>query len=75
MTDAVASCITSRVLPTARGRGLGRELVARCLTVLRSHGVRRVLALVSRDNKRGREFWISNGLEVLDFATAIGIDL
>lgn len=63
------------VVPSARGRGIGRELVARSLAVLRSQGIRRVLGLVARDNPGGRAFWIAAGWEVLPFAEPIAIDL
>lgn len=63
------------VAPECRGRGHGRVLAARALSVLREAGVRRVLILVARDNPAGRAFWLRCGWEGMEFAEPMGIDL
>lgn len=44
-----------------RRRGLAAELVARCLSNLRTEGIERCLALVHENNLGGREFWTKSG--------------
>ncbi len=40
-----------------RGRGLGRQLVARCLQALRGAGLPKCHLFLYRSNRSGREFW------------------
>ncbi len=63
------------VTPSARGAGLGRELVDRSLAALRQAGLTRALVLVARDNALGRGFWVRRGWESLEFAEPMGLDL
>jgi len=63
------------VASSQRGRGLGRDLSTRALTVLRAQGLRRVLILVASDNPSGRAFWLRCGWEGMEFAQPMGIDL
>jgi len=58
-----------------RGGGMGRRLVEHSLVQLRAAGVVRVLILVSRDNPIGRQFWIKQGWERLEFAEPMGLNL
>jgi len=45
------------VAPEYRKRGLGRALVARCLSSLRKAGVRRTYIMVMKSNREGLRFW------------------
>jgi N-acetylglutamate synthase len=63
------------VAPSARGHGLGRELVSRALPLLKQQGLRRALLLVATDNASGKAFWSRCGWEQLDLAEPMGIDL
>lgn len=58
-----------------RGVGVGRKLLKRSLTSLKSEGISRVLILVARENKGGTSFWKSCGWEPLSFANPMGINL
>lgn len=63
------------VEPSHRGQRVGRELVNRSVEALKREGVRRVLILVARHNPEGRQFWIREGWETLDFAEPMGLNL
>ena len=63
------------IAPAARNHGLGRELVARTLALLRQQGLRRALILVVTDNEAGKAFWARCGWEELDLAEPMGFDL
>jgi ribosomal protein S18 acetylase RimI-like enzyme len=45
------------VVPGERGRGLGRELVDRCLDGLRDAGIGKCTIVVYGDNAEGQAFW------------------
>ncbi|HKD37560.1 MAG TPA: GNAT family N-acetyltransferase [Pirellulales bacterium] len=45
------------VLPEYRRRGLGRQLIDRCLKTLAAEGILKCNALVLVDNDGGQEFW------------------
>jgi ribosomal protein S18 acetylase RimI-like enzyme len=45
------------VVPEYRNQGVARQLVERCLTVLRNHGIRRCHVFVLRSNDDGHRFW------------------
>ncbi len=45
------------VRTSCRGRGLGRELVDRCLAALRAEGIDKCHLFVKRSNPSGLEFW------------------
>ncbi len=49
------------VLPEYRRRGLGRQLIDRCLASLAAEGILRCNALVLVDNDGGQEFWRRGG--------------
>jgi ribosomal protein S18 acetylase RimI-like enzyme len=49
------------VLPEYRRRGLGGQLVDRCLAALAAEGILRCNALVLVDNDGGQEFWRRGG--------------
>ncbi len=57
-----------------RRRGVGRLLLADCVSALRSAGIRRAIVLVGGDNSLGHEFWLQNGWENID-ALALTLDL
>lgn len=61
--------------PDLRGKGIGRELVKRSLSDLKSKGISRVLILVAQDNDRGARFWEKCGWEPLSIASPMGINL
>jgi len=58
-----------------QGRGLGRDLVARSVALLREAHITRALILVARDNESGRRFWSRQRWEPLDLAEPMGLDL
>jgi putative acetyltransferase len=62
------------VRPDCRGQGVGRKLVAECLTGLRAAGIRRALILVAADNVDGRAFWLARGFEEIS-ADVLGVDI
>jgi ribosomal protein S18 acetylase RimI-like enzyme len=49
------------VVPSHRGRGLGRALAERCLDALRAAGIRKVHLFVFSDNDPARSFWAHLG--------------
>ncbi len=49
------------VVPGERGRGLGRELVDRCLDGLRDAGIGKCNIVVYGDNADGQAFWRATG--------------
>ena len=49
------------VHPDCRRRGIGRELVERCLQVLKHAGIRRCHVLIFNHNTDGMAFWESAG--------------
>ena len=49
------------VVPSHRGRGLGRALAERCLGALRAAGIRKVHLFVFSDNDAARSFWAHIG--------------
>jgi ribosomal protein S18 acetylase RimI-like enzyme len=51
------------VAPAHRRRGVGRELVERCLAALSSIGVRKCHIFVIAGNLEGKRFWESTGWE------------
>lgn len=63
------------VAPAFRRRGVGRLLLEECMNGLRNAGLRRAIILVAEDNPSGLEFWLRNGWELIEGATAMGRDL
>lgn len=63
------------VAPEFRGRGIGKQILTRCLQGLRECGIARVLILVADDNSAGQEFWNSHGFEQISGALPLGMDL
>src|SRR6266704_6294910 len=61
--------------PAYQGRGLGKRLLNECLEGVRRAGLKRVIIMVSDDNRRGGEFWKRRGWEEIPGAIAMGIDL
>ena len=51
------------VAPPYRRRGVGRQLVHRCLAALSAAGVRKCNIFVIADNVKGRRFWERTGWE------------
>jgi len=51
------------VAPASRHRGIGRELVHRCLAALSAAGVRKCHIFVIADNVEGKRFWERTGWE------------
>jgi ribosomal protein S18 acetylase RimI-like enzyme len=49
------------VVPSQRGRGLGRALAGRCLEALRAAGIHKVHLFVFSDNDAARAFWAHLG--------------
>lgn len=49
------------VYPAYRGRGIGREMMRRCLAALRSEGIAKCTILVYTDNTDGQAFWERHG--------------
>ncbi len=49
------------VAPAYRRRGLGRELVQRCLTGLLAEGISKCHIFVNADNEDGKKFWHAVG--------------
>lgn len=47
----------------ARGQGIGRALVGRCLDALAARGMRKCHIFVARDNHEGKRFWEKLGWE------------
>ncbi|HJT82498.1 MAG TPA: GNAT family N-acetyltransferase, partial [Chthoniobacterales bacterium] len=62
------------VAPDYHARGVGRKLVAECLTGLLKAGVPRALILVAGDNPRGQAFWRRCGWEEVSDVNVMGID-
>ena len=58
-----------------RGKSIGRSLVKKSPSALKTRGVVRVLLLVDRENPAGLSFWRHCGWDALDFAQPMGIDL
>ncbi|MFC3749306.1 GNAT family N-acetyltransferase [Paenibacillus sp. GCM10012306] len=50
----------------SRGKGSGRELVARCLDKLREDGITKCHLMVIQDNQKGRQFWEGLGWQYRD---------
>ena len=63
------------VAPAFRRRGVGRLLLEECMNGLRNAGLKRAIILVAEDNPSGLEFWLRNGWENIEGATAMGRDL
>jgi ribosomal protein S18 acetylase RimI-like enzyme len=63
------------VTSTARGRGMGRQLVRECMDGLKAAGMKRVLLLVGNENHPGRAFWIAQGFELIDEALALSREI
>lgn len=53
------------LVPAARGRGLGRRLLAEVTAAARARGARRLLLAVAEANPRARTFWAREGFEHL----------
>lgn len=49
------------VLPQFRNRGIGRELVDRCLRALAAAGIQRCNIFVYAENEEGKRFWRKTG--------------
>ena len=49
------------VAPAFRKQGIGRDLVERCLSALRDHGILKCHLFVLNDNMEGMKFWASLG--------------
>lgn len=49
-----------------RGKGIGRELVSRCLDGLRKAGIGKCHLMVIEDNELGRSFWSGIGWQERD---------
>ncbi len=49
------------VRPDWRGKGVGRELMRRCLDGLAKAGIDRCHIFVYHDNEQGRRFWLRQG--------------
>ena len=54
------------VVPWERGRGLGRELVRRCLDGLVEAGIGKCSIVVYRHNTEGQAFWRATGWRTRD---------
>jgi ribosomal protein S18 acetylase RimI-like enzyme len=54
------------VAKSARGRGLGRALVQRCLDQLRALGIAKCNLFLLAHNESGRAFWLHEGWSVRD---------
>ncbi|NUU60244.1 GNAT family N-acetyltransferase [Paenibacillus agri] len=50
----------------SRGKGAGRELVARCLDELRENGIAKCHLMVFKENQKGRQFWEELGWQYRD---------
>ena len=58
-----------------RGRGVGKLLLADCISGLRTAGIKRAIILVAGDNPTGHEFWLRNGWEDLAEAVPMARDI
>jgi len=56
------------VLPELHRKGVGKELVARSLEVLKKEGITAVKAFVLSDNEKGNAFWEKIGFKEFDIA-------
>jgi N-acetylglutamate synthase len=54
------------IVPSERVRGLGRELVDRCLDGLRAAGIGKCSIVVYGDNAEGQAFWRATGWRARD---------
>ena len=63
------------VAPAHQGKGIGRQLLQECITGLRGVGITRALILVSRENTKGRSFWLRNGWEDVPGAMLMGLEI
>jgi mycothiol synthase len=63
------------VLPERRGRGLGTELLDRCLDHARSLGAGRAIGFVREDDAFAVDFVRRRGFEVLDRVVSLALDL
>lgn len=54
------------VVPDERGRGVGRDLVDRCLGSLAAAGIGKCNIVVYRDNAEGQAFWRATGWTARD---------
>ncbi len=61
-----ASLYHLAVVPAERGRGLGRELVERCLAALRDLGIGKANIFVYATNTPGQAFWRATGWAARD---------
>ncbi|MCR4886318.1 MAG: GNAT family N-acetyltransferase [Clostridiales bacterium] len=52
------------VAETCRRRGVGRQLVSRCLEAMKEEGIAKVALLVFKRNEAGNAFWESQGFFV-----------
>lgn len=58
-----------------RRRGVGEDLVRRCLAALRAEGIERVLIRVKTDNEGARKFWAAVGGTLRDDLVEFTIDI
>lgn len=63
------------VAPDHRREGIASEMMRRSLPLLRTAGIRRVLLLVATDNQEGKQFWLRQGWDELDYAFPLAFDL
>jgi len=63
------------VTSSARGQGIGSQLVHESCEGLKREGIKRALILVLRDNDLGNQFWRNQGFELIDRAAPWGFDL
>jgi N-acetylglutamate synthase len=62
------------VHPSARGRGVGKQLASAAVRAIKGEGIQRVLILVAADNPQGVAFWQKCGWENMPFALPMGLD-
>ena len=63
------------VRPGYRGRGIGRELVARCLQALKKSGLPKCHLFLFRENRSGRRFWEKIGWSLRTDLDVVSITL
>ena len=61
--------------PAYRGRGVGRELVARCLGALRRVGLPKCHLFLFRANRSGKKFWEHIGWRLRSDLDVVSIEL
>jgi ribosomal protein S18 acetylase RimI-like enzyme len=61
--------------PAWARKGIGREIVSRCLVGLKQEQISRCTIFVIRNNELGKAFWLKNGWFVREDLEAMAFDL